>query len=370
MTLSHLCQGYLRDLHMKIFALGSNGSGQLGLSHRRDVATAEICAIDTELHGSADIPAQIAAGGNHVIVLLSSGKALKSGSYHGNSSLDVPVAWSIVSTCTDSTDELDPTFQFCSATWSASLFATTNNVYTQGIGTRGELGHGPAITQIDGRSRSLDFSHKLPSNTIIVDLASGVHHTVVILSNGDAYGWGNGRKGQIGEPAEIVWRPRRIDGLQFKAVRVVCGREFTYLVGASEKGEHVILGADKWMVRSGAPTSVQDWMDIGAGWGSVFVLSQAGQILSWGRNDHGQLAPRNLPLIRRIAIGSEHVVALTQEGNVIAWGWGEHGNCGPDVDECGDVKPSFKELLLPVDECRAQSSGIGAGCATSWIWAK
>ena len=356
---------------MKIFALGSNGSGQLGLSHKDDVATAEICTIG--ISASVEIPTRITAGGNHTIVLLSSGNVLKFGSYNGNTPSDAPTTWSTLTslTCfgTELTKETNLTFKFCSATWSASVFVTIDNeLYTEGIGTKGELGLGPSITQVDGRIRSLDLSQTLSSDTTIVDLASGVHHTVLILSNGDAYGWGNGRKGQIGEPAGIVWRPRKVEGLQFKAVRVVCGREFTYLVGAPGGGEYTILGADNWLIRSNAPASIHHWVDVGATWGSIFVLTQAGKIISWGRNDHGQLAPRNLPLIKEMAIGSEHALVLTREGKVIAWGWGEHGNCGPFTDKHGDVKPLWNELMLPAGECKTIVSGIGAGCATSWIW--
>ena len=360
---------------MKLFALGSNGSGQLGLRHKLDTSVPEFCEIGKGVQETAEIPTRITAGGNHTLVLLSSGRIIRSGSYYGNISSDTSVIWSKVTASNHFdntlTGEASATFKFCSATWSASTFITVGDrIYTQGLGTSGELGHGSTITQIDEISHSLDLSCHLPSDTAIVDLASGVHHSVLVLSNGDAYGWGNGRKGQIGEPAEIVWQPRKIADLQFKVIRVVCGREFTYLVGAPETGEHIILGADKWMIRSEAPKSIHNWLDIGASWGSIFVLDRDGKIVSWGRNDDGQLAPQNLPLIKQIAIGSEHAIALTRKGNVVAWGWGEHGNCGPDQDEHGDVKPSWNDLVLHASEIQPLILGVGAGCATSWIWAK
>ncbi|MCJ1232453.1 hypothetical protein MMC14_000405 [Varicellaria rhodocarpa] len=360
---------------MKLFALGSNGSGQLGLGHKLDTSVAKPCDIGKDKYETAEIPIRITAGGNHTLVLLSSGKILRSGSHYGNAASDTSVIWSTVIASkyfdSTSTTEASATFKFCSATWSASVFITIgDHVYTQGLGTRGELGHGSTVTQIDEISDSLDLSCQLPSDTTIVDLASGVHHSVLVLSSGDAYGWGNGRKGQIGEPAEIVWQPRKIADLQFKVVRVICGREFTCLVGDPETGEHMILGADKWMIRSEAPESIHHWMDIGASWGSIFVLDQDGKIVSWGRNDHGQLAPQNLPLIKQIAIGSEHAIALTRKGSVVAWGWGEHGNCGPDKDEHGDVKASWNELVLQASEIQSLVLGVGAGCATSWIWTK
>ncbi|MCJ1393788.1 hypothetical protein MMC18_006664 [Xylographa bjoerkii] len=208
----------------------------------------------------------------------------------------------------------------------------------------------------------------MPEDATIIDIASGLQHTIIVLSNGEVYGWGNGRKGQLGEPAGIVSEPRKIDAVNFKVKRAVCGREFTYLVGDQNRGQHVVLGSDKFCIRSMAPESAMGWKDIGASWGSIFVLHQSGKMISWGRNDHGQLASRGLPLIAKMAVGSEHVLALTADGTVLAWGWGEHGNCGPDVDKEGDAKSPWSEIKSLDEEVGQSIIGIGAGCATSWLW--
>jgi protein ATS1 len=190
---------------------------------------------------------------------------------------------------------------------------------------------------------------------------------VAVLSNGDVYGWGSGRKGQLGEPQEVIYTPRRITGLDFKVVKAVCGREFTYLAGDPSEGKHVILGSDKWDVRSSAPASIRGWKDIGAGWGSILILLEDGKILAWGRDDHGQLPPSDLPLLSSIAVGSEHGLGLTRDSDVLAWGWGEHGNCGPNTTQ-GDVKGKCNVIAsskyLPPG---SKIYSIGAGCATSWM---
>jgi protein ATS1 len=193
-------------------------------------------------------------------------------------------------------------------------------------------------------------------------------HTVVVLSNGDAYGWGDGRKGQLGEPAAIVWSPRKIEGIAFAVKKVACGREFTYLVGDPEGGHHIVLGLNKWNIKTSMPESVGGWKDIGASWGSIYVLYGNGHLLSWGRNDHGQLAPADLPELQNIAIGSEHALGLTLDGKLVAWGWGEHGNCGPELDDDGDVKGRWNEIPLHGAGTLSSASGIGAGCASSWVF--
>ncbi len=158
--------------------------------------------------------------------------------------------------------------------------------------------------------------------------------------------------------------PRRIEGVEFKAVKVVCGREFTCIFGPPETGEVVVLGSDKWGVRSQAPERAIGWKEVGAGWGSLFVLKEDGALLSWGRDDHGQLAPENLGRVRHIAVGSEHALALTEGGDLVVWGWGEHGNCGPIRDNNGE---KGQQNRIASNEKGMEVIMIGAGCATTWI---
>ena len=358
---------------MEIFAIGSNGSGQLGLGTNEDVSRPTRCHILDQCIQDHGLLTNVATGGNHTLILFSSGKIFSAGSY-SDSQLTIKenlLFSSLPASILNGDSNVPaPKAKLCSATWSASVIVTTDDmILTWGTGNKGELGQGKQLVESESPCRPLDFSTELLGGSTIVDLASGVQHTVIVLSNGDVYGWGNGRKGQLGEPADVIWQPRKIAGLDFKVVRAVCGREFTYLVGHPQVGCHVVLGADKWMVKTNAPSSVLDWSDIGASWGSLFVLDQAGKVTSWGRNDHGQLAPINLPLIKQIAIGSEHALALTQQGKIIAWGWGEHGNCGSGIDQDGDVKPHWNELLLPASESQTPFVSIAAGCATSWMWA-
>ncbi|KAI9873972.1 MAG: hypothetical protein M1830_010341 [Pleopsidium flavum] len=191
-------------------------------------------------------------------------------------------------------------------------------------------------------------------------------HTVVVLSNGEVYGWGNGRKGQLGKPAGVVWSPRKVENIPFKAFRAVCGREFTYVVGSPDAGHHVILGFEKWNVISNAPPRVENWKDVSASWGSIFVLSHDGSLTSWGRDDHGQLPGTSLPKLSMIAAGSEHCLALTVEGKILAWGWGEHGNCGSLKEQEGNAEDRVNEMEIESDQ-GLQVKLIEAGCATSWI---
>lgn len=353
-----------------LFALGSNGSGQLGIGHTEDVNVPTEVALPDSLSPkwiSMRI-ATIAAGGNHTLILYRDGNIFASGdNSDGRCSLNIRTTGSNESTQLTSfvspielaLDNPVDIYRFCAATWQASLcLRNDGRVVSCGTGTRGELGLGKDVSHAPIPKAIPNFP---PDGTKVVNLVAGMGHVVAILSNGDVYGWGAGRKGQIGSPPGDQWSPKKIEGIPFPARHAVCGREFTYIVGEPSDGKHITLGSDKWSVISDAPKTLPPWKSIGASWGSIFVLLQTGNMLSWGRNDHGQLCPPNLPLVEQIAIGSEHALALTSSGQVIAWGWGEHGNCGLPTHD-GDVKGTWN--VLPVI---GKVYNIGAGCATSFI---
>jgi protein ATS1 len=382
-------------------ALGSNGSGQLGIGHKDDVSTAQnvllpssLTASNTGTHPAKPQPHAklIVAGGNHTLLLLSSGELFWTGDASSGACGPFPDANDPQTTPTFRPVHLGPHLpegtkvELAAATWAASVAVvapptpvdgasttsattTTPSVYSFGSGDRGELGLGPGTARVCEATQIYNFP---PVGTHVIDLVASMGHVVAVLSNGEAWGWGNGRKGQLGSPATAaVHAPRRIQGVNFRVIKAVCGREFTCLFGAPETGDMAVLGSDKWGVRSQAPgpESLAGWKEVGAGWGCVFVLKEDGMLLSWGRNDHGQLAPECLPRIRSIAVGSEHTLALTEEGDVLAWGWGEHGNCGPmcDVDKGKGHRNRIASTKATLAAQGAEITMLGAGCATSWV---
>ncbi|KAM0154266.1 hypothetical protein ACHAQE_007259 [Botrytis cinerea] len=355
-----------------VYAIGSNGSGQLGIGHKEDVSVPKPVLFEDDVPGGVR---QIRAGGNHTLMLSTSGKLYCSGDSSNGACGLTPDSHSSHSTfrrvklSDDSTINEAPVV-LCAATWEASIIVQQDEdghatkIYSFGTGNKGELGLGEFLFRSSNPQLIKGFP---PTGLQVVDLATSVSHVVAVLSNGDVYGWGSGRKGQIGEPVGIMYAPRKIEGLNFNVVRAVCGREFTYLLAESSSGQHKILGSDKWNIRSSAPDKIVGWTDVGSTWGSILLLQANKALLCWGKNDHGQLAPSQLPPVLQIAIGSEHGLALTAEGEVCAWGWGEHGNCGPKTKD-GDVKDTWNVVAssryLPPG---ASISYIGTGCATSWI---
>lgn len=346
--------------HSGIYALGSNGSGQLGIGHKEDVSTPE--SVKTKQNSPPADVKHIASGGNHTVVLYTNDVLLTAGDNSDGRCFrvadDETSALGGVASC----DTLGSVVKHVAATWTATLLALEKGViWVCGSGNSGELGLGKGVTE----SRNGSLISFPPRGPKVVRLASCMGHVVAVLSNGEVWGWGKGRKGQLGEPAENCWEPRKIEGIPFFATEAVCGKDFTCVFGPPSTGEVLVLGPssnDRFGVRTNAPRTVPGWRQVAASWGSIFVLVESGILISWGRDDHGQLPPPHLPRLKSIAAGSEHCLALTGSGTVLAWGWGEHGNCGQPTDSSGDVSQRWNELKVPW-----QPLSLFAGCATSFV---
>ncbi|PSR83755.1 ATS1 protein [Coniella lustricola] len=362
-----------------LYALGSNGAGQLGIGHDQDVSIPRQVLFQTGAEPVAPI-VKVAAGGNHTLLLARNGKLYWAGDCstgacgplaRPQNANPPPFIVQDAVLPAHGEDGSAATVQFIAATWESSVITQCDPdgratvVSTFGTGHKGELGQGQFIIRTPAITRIKDFP---TPGTEIVDLSACMGHVVAVLSNGEVWGWGNGRKGQLGLNIDgVVYEPERIEGIDFEAARAVCGREFTMVFGRPESGKFLILGADKAGIKSSAPTQITGWRDVGASWGGAYILQDDGVLLSWGKDDHGQLAPPGLPKLANISVGSEHVVAITAAGDVLSWGWGEHGNCGPQVEN-NDVKGRWNTIAskkyIPLG---SEIIATGAGCATSWI---
>ncbi|KAK6331972.1 hypothetical protein TWF718_002509 [Orbilia javanica] len=359
----------------RIFSFGSNSLGQLGICHVEDVHT------PTEVFPPCSPQMNVTTGGNHTFIFSrDSGIAHATGD---NTFGQCCVASSITpsgngsqSITTKFTPILptSPTarWEAISSGWQFSIFVSSNkSVYSCGNGPRGELGLGPSITTARSLTQIPSFP---PPDTTITQIASSVEHTLALLSNGQVYGWGNGRKGQLGilgNGEKYVWGPTKLQldlPAAFEIAGITAGREFSAFI--SSDGEAHVIGSDKWgVIKSKPSTKVPEWKAFAAGWGAIYILTVEGKVLAWGRGTHGQLPPEDLPLLDKLAVGSEHAIGVGFDGKLYAWGWGEHGNCGTLNKEQGEVVRWKHEVPLDgIAEGDYKIEGIAAGCATSWVW--
>lgn len=381
-----------------LYALGSNGSFQLGIGHDDDVSSPQKCrfAADNgnELvdHVPLDVDdgeriRKIVAGGNHTLLLTTCGRVWTTGSNEVGqcgwtapgqvqvSAGTVTGTWRRVQWNRPGQGEVCR-FTDVAATWTASYFVVDGQIlYSCGRGEKGELGiglgHNDNLTPTQCFDLS-DFESGVPYAKIET-ISSCMNHVVVLSSSGKLYGWGACRKGQLGENLKnekVIWLPKSLDtGSQWKPRQVVTGREFTFVIG--ERFEEQCFLGDADRAGFGTPIVLEDeWQqdfEVHAGWTHIVVRVGDGNLREFGRNPRGQLLERTLgDSMARFVMGSEHSLAVTCSGTAIAWGWGEHGNCGSEVDEKKNVVGRYNTLFSTGQSARV--SGVGAGCATSFFW--
>lgn len=336
----------------RLYVFGSNGEGQLGVPSE-DIISKPVLAESWPVERSI---ISVSSGDNHTLILSPDGSVHFAGStkrgqfgpeesQHDRCEHIKTSPWEKVLLC-------------AAACESCSYIVESNgkhSIVIEGTGHWGESG--------------FEKIHALPHP--VVDFAAGGWHYVVTLLNGDVLGWGKSRLDQLGPKLaaqQRVTKPTLIEeGISFKPVKVVCGKEFTYLASDPTTGEHSLLGRDKFGLRSSMPAHIKGWKSIGATWNAIFVLFEDGSLTAWGKENMWKLLPKDLPPIEKMAVGSEHVLALTRDGKLISWGWGKHGNCG-DLMELGpqvknDMVDGFwNEIGIP-----GRIRFLGAGYCTSFV---
>ncbi|KAJ8111424.1 hypothetical protein OPT61_g5979 [Boeremia exigua] len=351
----------------QLCVFGSNGEGQLG----EGIAAADIIDKPTLLPNQSffkDVRS-IKSGDNHTLFLLADGSVIGAGDNRvgqlGVKSCDTPRFSRLRS--------LEHSITLCAATSTTSAFVSysedsCSSICTQGHGRWGELGQEglESMTTISPPAvswRDADL-HGAP-----VDFAAGVWHYVIVMSSGAVYGWGKARLGQLGvQTVDKVPEPTRIDEIPFKPARVVCGKDFTYLVSQPSTGEHKVLGKDKFNIISSMPPDVKGYKDVGATWHAIFILFEDGRLAAWGKENQWKLLPPDLPPIDSIAVGTDHILAITKEGKLISWGWAKHGNCGDVSKLRQEIKNDMVSGFWNEIDVPGKITKIAAGYCTSFVF--
>lgn len=348
----------------KLYVFGSNGEGQLG----EGIPIADIVSKPTALpyNPCFENVKAIRSGDNHTLFLSDDESVSGIG--------DNRVGQLVIGDQrprVDRLEKLEDGVSFCAATCESSAFVSFYGAHsiilTLGRGQWGELGRGDQEDMGGfGDSESLLSDPYLHGD--IADFAAGVWHYVAVMTDGSVFGWGKARLGQLGDKlSNKVSTPTKIENISFKPIKVVCGKDFTYLVGDSSTGEHMVLGKDKFNIISAMPSDIKGWKDVGATWHAIFVLFEDGRLTAWGKENMWKLLPPNLPLIEKIAVGSDHILALTKDNKLISWGWGKHGNCGDLSNIQHEVKNDMISGFWNEIDIPGQIRSIAAGYCTSFV---
>ncbi|MEU1086707.1 Ig-like domain repeat protein [Streptomyces sp. NPDC005892] len=226
-------------------------------------------------------------------------------------------------------------------------------VLTWGRNTYGQLGNGTTAPSAQPGSL-VPIPASLPQGTRVTAVSGGYGHSVALTSTGEVLAWGQNDAGQLGDgtftnstvPVEVSLpagtRVTAIDsGDDFVLALTSAGDVLAW--GYNEWGQ---LGNGTTGTDSNVPVEVDlpagaTVTEISAGAGHALALTSAGEVLSWGDNDLGQLgdgtttsrdepAAVDLPAgtARTIAAGDDHSLALSSTGSTLAWGYNGDGQLG------------------------------------------
>lgn len=185
----------------------------------------------------------------------------------------------------------------------------------------GQLGMGG----IEDTIVPVPLRNKFMEQRNIKEVASGLRHAVLLLSDGSLYSMGCNVTGALGRDTGSEKRPESVVAMDTHQVRhIACGHNHT------------------------------------------MVLTERGQLYSWGDDRHGQLGlgPTNLEPVRmpkqikslskhivvQIACGGHHNLALLQDGRVFSWGQNTFGQLGHGTTEYSKPHPQQIAVLdgLPI----------------------
>jgi alpha-tubulin suppressor-like RCC1 family protein len=228
----------------KVYVAGSDRYGQLGQGAVNGANKASF----TPVVMTSDIPAAVAAGGNHSLIVTTSGK----------------------------------------------VFACGDNTY-------GQLAQ-PATTASSGTFVEVNFPGL---STKIVSVAAGADHNLAVDENGGVWVWGRNNYGQLGKGNRSVAErnPSKLNlGDGVFAESVAAG--FSHSLILTTDGEVLGFGRNNSgqtgqvtttsVVTAPSPIykgliELSEIRSIAAGTDSSFAITESGQLYSWGYNAYGEL---------------------------------------------------------------------------------
>ncbi|KAM7396509.1 hypothetical protein PAMP_019544 [Pampus punctatissimus] len=160
----------------------------------------------------------------------------------------------------------------------AILLSATGAVYSWGLGSHGQLGHGGLTSEVEPRAVEALWGMTMSC------VATGGWHSVCTSDGGDLYVWGWNESGQLGLPSQALRKAQQQSAQ-----------------------------------RADASTSSREDPQEGEDDNGVFISIQAFPALV------DVTPPRE---IKTVSCGSRHTAAVTTTGDLYTWGWGDYGQLG------------------------------------------
>ncbi|MEM9492456.1 MAG: hypothetical protein AAGC55_25135, partial [Myxococcota bacterium] len=181
-------------------------------------------------------------------------------------------------------------------------------VFTWGRDSRGQIGDGD-----DSNDDEVLTPFEVPGVSGVVSIGAGNFNTFAVTGDGELYGWGEGRYGQLMD----VDPPTNSDGDEYTP-RLLDLRDVAAVAGGSRY---------------------------------VVALTTFGEVYSWGDNGPIGALGRGIqtddvfstpapiaspPGVRfsEVVCATNHCLALAEDGTVFSWGTASYGRLGVDLDFC------------------------------------
>ncbi|KAG2937663.1 hypothetical protein PC115_g4078 [Phytophthora cactorum] len=268
--------------------------------------------------------------------------------------------------------------------------ASDGAVYSWGYNDRGQLGLGSTIS----KSHTPRMIDSLREKYHITTAAVSYHHSAVVSSNGELLVFGMNDCGQLGlDHTQHQHTPQVVDALSSQIVtKVACGLYHT--VAVTSGGEVYSFGKNDYgqlglgharnmkvptLVKTSLGESDEKIVAVSCGYYHTVTISEKGKLVTWGRNDYGQLGIGSkehkntaqfvpLPLsskIKNTSCGCYHTLILMSNGRVMVFGRNNKGQLG-----AGSRTLPSADLPLPVPSnslANDEVVRIAAGFYSSYI---
>ncbi|KAJ0973190.1 hypothetical protein J5N97_021149 [Dioscorea zingiberensis] len=251
----------------------------------------------------------------------------------------------------------------CGADHTTAYSEPELQVYSWGWGDFGRLGHG----------NSSDIFTPQPIKALqgikIKQIACGDSHCLAVTMDGEVQSWGRNQNGQLGLGTnEDSLVPQKIQSFQGIPVKMIAaGAEHTAAV--TEDGElygwgwgrygNLGLGDrnDRLIPEKVSSVGGQNMVLVACGWRHTITVSSSGNLYTYGWSKYGQLGhgdfedhlvPHQVEALQQSCVsqisgGWRHTMALTSDGKLYGWGWNKFGQVGvrDNVDHCSPVQVKF-----------------------------
>ncbi|KAK1683279.1 hypothetical protein QYE76_044127 [Lolium multiflorum] len=253
----------------------------------------------------------------------------------------------------------------CGADHTTAYSEEEQQVYSWGWGDFGRLGHG----------NSSDVFTPQPVKALqgiqIKQLACGDSHCLAVTMDGEVQSWGRNQNGQLGlGTTEDSLLPQKIQAFEGICVKMIAaGAEHTAAVTEDGDiygwgwGRYGNLGLgdrnDRYVPEKVSLVEEEKMVLVACGWRHTITVSSSGSLYTYGWSKYGQLGhgdfedhlvPHKVDALKdsstsQISGGWRHTMALTSDGKLYGWGWNKFGQVGAgDIeDHCSPVEINFPE---------------------------